>query len=52
MAFFRENILYKSIVDNYENKILVAEILENIFPEKVSHDLWKSNHFLKIGKKR
>ena len=38
--------------ENFTLKIINSRAIENIFPEKISHDSLKFNHFLKIGKKR
>ena len=35
-----------------ECKILNSRVVENIFPEKLNCDLWKSKHVWKIDKKR
>ena len=37
---------------NFALKIENVRVVENIFPEKVSHDFWKLNDFSKIIKKR
>ena len=33
-------------------KIWNGKVVENIFREIIGHDLWKSEYFLKISKKR
>ena len=45
-------LLAITATENFTVKIGNSTVVENIFPAKISHDLWKSNHFLKVDKKR
>ena len=40
-----------SAIEYFNLKIENGRVIENIFPEKISHNLWKSNPFKKLVKK-
>ena len=56
-SYFIKNVSFQKIdlmisaIGNFTFKIRNGRFVEDIFSEKICHDLWKSNHFLKIGKK-
>ena len=39
MLFFQKNILMISAIENFIFKIGNGRVVENIFPQKLSHDL-------------
>ena len=51
-CFFQKILLTIPDAENFTSEIENGRVVENIFPEKISHDLWKYNHFYKIDKKR
>ena len=57
VIIFREKNLkqksnFISATENFTFKIENSRVVEKIIPEKISHNLRKSNNLQKIGKKR
>ena len=49
---FKKILLIIPVTENFTYKIGNRSVVENILPEKISHDLWKSSQLWKISKKR
>ena len=50
-VYFKKIVLTISGAENFTFKIGNNRVVKNIFSKKISHNLLKYNHFLKIGKK-
>ena len=44
---FKKILLTISAIENFTFKIRNSKVVDNIFPNKINHYLWKSNHFKK-----
>ena len=50
----QKNFIYKLLyltVINSISKIGNSQVVENLFPKQINHDLLESHHFLKFGSK-
>ena len=54
ISLWKKKFFYDFKTGNYNlfSKIGNGQVVENIFPEKISYDLKNFNHFQKIGKER